>query len=303
MKRIISLFFAVLMVALLSCCSKEIKVITDFSKFADMKREADRIEVTFDNHSGAPFYFTIEDQAEIDEIMDIIFSSGFNNLGDSLTEMRGAVSHLSDGMTSLSESIHLIKNAITVKDEAALAEAFDKAYTSMGVIIDSVGIFAEVMTEVADVLEEAKLWSDRLSDAFVGVTNAFTDITAALTKVQGGIDSLRANISLDLTLCEEGLSLIRDGFKDLGLATANIKDTLLHLSDAFADVQGAIGAMDKVAEDFSDGMSSIAEATDIITEMSNGAVTLLGYLKSVDKIQFPTPPESSPALRGFPLAI
>ena len=218
--------------------------------------------------------------------------SGFNNLGDSLTEMRGAVSHLSDGMTSLSESIHLIKNAITVKDESALAEAFDKAYTSMGVIIDSVGIFAEVMTEVADVLEEAKLWSDRLSDAFVGVTNAFTDITAALTKVQGGIDSLRANISLDLTLCEEGLSLIRDGFKDLGLATANIKDTLLHLSDAFADVQGAIGAMDKVAEDFSDGMSSIAEATDIITEMSNGAVTLLGYLKSVDKIQFPTPPES-----------
>ena len=82
MKRIISLFFAVLLVAILSCCSKEIKVITDFSKFADMKREADRIEVTFDNHSGAPFYFTIEDQAEIDEIIDIIFSSGFNNLGD-----------------------------------------------------------------------------------------------------------------------------------------------------------------------------------------------------------------------------
>ena len=82
MKRILLMIFAGLLLVSVVSCGKEITVITDFSKFADMKRETDRIEVTFDNHSGEPFYFTIEEQADIEEIMDIIFSSEFNNLGD-----------------------------------------------------------------------------------------------------------------------------------------------------------------------------------------------------------------------------
>ena len=42
-----------------------------------MTRYTERIDVTFDNHTGAPFCFTIEDQAEIEKIMDIIFSASF----------------------------------------------------------------------------------------------------------------------------------------------------------------------------------------------------------------------------------
>ena len=62
-------------------CSKEINSINDFSKLSSMKRDAtDRIEVEFDNYSGAPFYFTIEDQEDIDEIMNIIFSSSFKRM-------------------------------------------------------------------------------------------------------------------------------------------------------------------------------------------------------------------------------
>ncbi len=59
---------------------KEITTITDFSKFADMTRETDKIEVEFDNYSGYPFYFTIEDQDDIDEIMSIIFSASFTKM-------------------------------------------------------------------------------------------------------------------------------------------------------------------------------------------------------------------------------
>ena len=51
----------------------EIDVITDFKKFSDMTREGtDKIDVTFDNHSGYPFYFTVQDQDDIAEIMEII---------------------------------------------------------------------------------------------------------------------------------------------------------------------------------------------------------------------------------------
>lgn len=62
-------------------CSKEIKSITDFSEYADMTRETDKIEVTFDNNSGSPFYFTIEKQEDIRQIMSIVFSSTFKNMG------------------------------------------------------------------------------------------------------------------------------------------------------------------------------------------------------------------------------
>jgi hypothetical protein len=86
MKRIFALFLALVMTASLVGCTKEkeINTVTDFSKFSDMTKETDRIEVTLDNYSGYPFYFTIEDREEIDEIMDIIFSASFNKIGDEL---------------------------------------------------------------------------------------------------------------------------------------------------------------------------------------------------------------------------
>ena len=62
-------------------CAKKIENINDFSKFSDMTQTTQRIEVEFDNASGVPFYFTIEDQTDIDEIMNIIFSSTFENRG------------------------------------------------------------------------------------------------------------------------------------------------------------------------------------------------------------------------------
>ena len=87
MKKLKLLIFALVCVFGLVGCSldnyeyKEINTITDFSKFADMTRDGTvKIDVTFDNYSGYPFYFTIEYQEDIDEIMDIIFSSSFTKM-------------------------------------------------------------------------------------------------------------------------------------------------------------------------------------------------------------------------------
>ena len=85
MKKLITLVLAlVCVICLVSCVSenneneKEVNTITDFSKFADMtKNGTDKIEVTFDNYSGSPYYFTVEDKEDIDEIMNCIFSSSF----------------------------------------------------------------------------------------------------------------------------------------------------------------------------------------------------------------------------------
>lgn len=82
MKKTLSLILA--LITILFCfvgCAKEVNTITDFSKFSDMTQDGtDKIEVTFDNYSGYPFYFTIEAQEDIEEIMDIIFSSSFTKM-------------------------------------------------------------------------------------------------------------------------------------------------------------------------------------------------------------------------------
>ena len=62
MKKL-SLFL--LFILTLCSCTKEINNINDFSKFSTMTKETDKIDVTFDNHSGSPFYFTIDNQKEI----------------------------------------------------------------------------------------------------------------------------------------------------------------------------------------------------------------------------------------------
>ena len=80
MKKSLALFLIFALTWSFVGCSKPINTITDFSGFAEMTRETDKIEVTFDNNTGTPFYFAIEDQEDIDEIMDIIFAASFEKM-------------------------------------------------------------------------------------------------------------------------------------------------------------------------------------------------------------------------------
>ena len=89
-------------------CGKEIKSITDFSEYADMTRETDKIEVTFDNNSGSPFYFTIEKQEDIRQIMSIVFSSTFKNMGKEL--FAGDNTYISIIQGERKYNLHLLMN-------------------------------------------------------------------------------------------------------------------------------------------------------------------------------------------------
>lgn len=87
MKKAISLVLVFILIACLVGCAKEVNTITDFSDFSDMTKDGtEKIEVTFDNHSGYPFYFTIEDREDIDEIMSIIFASSFEKRGKEIND-------------------------------------------------------------------------------------------------------------------------------------------------------------------------------------------------------------------------
>lgn len=83
--KILCGLMAILSILSIGGCAKESQRINDFSWLSSLKQDqTNRIEVCFDNYSGATFRFTIEEQADIDEIMNIIFSSTFIRMPDGL---------------------------------------------------------------------------------------------------------------------------------------------------------------------------------------------------------------------------
>ena len=59
---------------LLCSCSSNKEVITELSKYKNLSKNIEKIDVQFDNYSGKPFLFSITDNSTITEVMDIIFS-------------------------------------------------------------------------------------------------------------------------------------------------------------------------------------------------------------------------------------
>lgn len=58
----------------LAACSKSISKITDIARYSDMQKVTERIDVEFDNNSGKAFFFSITEETEITEIMELLFS-------------------------------------------------------------------------------------------------------------------------------------------------------------------------------------------------------------------------------------
>ncbi len=87
MKKIISaiicfLCLSIMIISIAGCSNaKTIVHITDMERFADMQESADSIEVEFDNHTGKPFKFTVEDKNDIAEIMNIVLTEELANMG------------------------------------------------------------------------------------------------------------------------------------------------------------------------------------------------------------------------------
>lgn len=62
-----------------SATEKEINCVTDI--FTDMQPQTDKIEVRFDNNTGKPFKFTVENKDDIHSIMDTVLNEKLVFLG------------------------------------------------------------------------------------------------------------------------------------------------------------------------------------------------------------------------------
>ncbi len=77
---IIIALIAIVSVIITYTCTKPVKYITEMDRFCNMRQTADSIDIEFDNHTGKPFEFTIEDESDINQIMGIIFTVELHDL-------------------------------------------------------------------------------------------------------------------------------------------------------------------------------------------------------------------------------
>lgn len=233
-------------------------------------------------------------KADLDTITEggYLLIGGISDIADALRNMRETIRGFIDGMESLGLSVSAINEAVVLKDEAKLSTSLDKAYNAIGDIISAAEKASATLNESAETLKEASEWGKELADAISDLTSRLTDLSGAMVKVQSGIDSLRENLSLDMNGADAGLEMILEGFGDMADAADHLRDTLLHLADAFVDLEAASELLADVSVDFTGALSSFADAAKLITVISEKLNTVVSYLAEVDPIQLPMPSEN-----------
>lgn len=77
------LLFFIALFAMVGCTNtKTVEYITDIAGYENMESGGDKIEVSFENGKQFGFNFTIEDKAEIDEIVNLVLTTQLINLGN-----------------------------------------------------------------------------------------------------------------------------------------------------------------------------------------------------------------------------
>ena len=221
--------------------------------------------------------------------------SGIGDLSDSIEPIKNAVISLKDGMTAIEKAVIAIDEAIDIKDEEKLKAAFESAYKAVGDMVNALSDMSDIFKDMAKTLEAAGIWGEKLIDAVGSVATTLTEMSNALITVKDGIDSLRANISFDADNVTEGMGLIRDGLDKLSAASLDIKNCFSHLSDALTDLNGGSEYLNAVITDMKEAIGGIKDAMGSISIISEKVGRLIGYLKGVDTVQIPSPPESMTA--------
>lgn len=214
--------------------------------------------------------------------------AGMDDISASLGKMQDSAESLAESLEALDKAITAIRSAVKIEDEEKLSLALDSAYAALGDIIDSMDELASLMSSMTDTLKEAKIWGDRLTDAFGVSADALADMSGALVSIQEGVDELRKNVSLDLDKVSGGLESIRLGLGEMAEAGKNLENAFLHISDALAKTEEIGVYMPDLMAKARESLGYLADAMKLLTNMSDKINLLVGYLDGVDPIQFPT---------------
>ena len=216
---------------------------------------------------------------------------GFDELLASIEKLREANSALSSGLTLLRQGLTNLSDAVEVRDEAAIRAALGEIHTALGNIASSIESMGGIMEDIAQTLDEMRIWGDSLVSAAGRIAAAFSDFSDALMKIQGGVDTLRNNVSLDLDSASEGLLEIRDGMQMLTSASVALENSIDHFYDSLTDMESASQELTNALGLLANALDTFEGVSEDMTDILYDTKALIDYLNGVDPIQLPTPGE------------
>lgn len=220
---------------------------------------------------------------------------GFDDLSASIGKLRGANTELGATIDKLQEGLTNLKEAVDVKDEAAIRSALDEIHTATGEIITSAKNISSILSNMADTMEEARIWGEKVVSGCREMANAFTAFAGGLEKIQGGVDSLRSNVTLDFDSAQNGITQIREGTVLLAEASVKLEEAVEHTRDALEDMESASAEITKAMDSFASAFNSFNTAAGSVTDILYDIKNLMSYLNGVDPLQIEKPNEE---LRG-----
>ena len=216
---------------------------------------------------------------------------GFEDMSASIGKLQEANTALGSGIDKLQAGLTKLKSAVDVKDEAAIRSALDEIHTALGEIIASTQDISVILSDMADTMEEARIWGESVISACREMSNSFTAFGAALEKIQGGVDAIRNNVAIDFDSAKNGITQIREGAQLLIGASVKLEDAVGHARDALEDMESASTEITKAMDSFASAFGSFDTAAGSITDILYDVQNLMSYLDGVDPLQIQKPSE------------
>lgn len=217
--------------------------------------------------------------------------SGFDDLSACISKLREVNSFLGVGIGKLQSGLTKLKSGVEVKDEDAIRSALDDIHSALGEIIASTKNIAAIISDMADTMEDAKLWSETLVGACREMSDAFSSFSSAIETIQTGVDVVRGNVTLDLESTKDGIALIREGMSKLSSASVKLEQAVQHSKNAMTDMESASTELAEAMNNFSLGFAALEAVSESLTDIANDVKALFEYLESVNPLQIPKPNE------------
>lgn len=218
-----------------------------------------------------------------------LVAAGFEDLYKSTQSLSAAADSAKEGITLVAQGAAQMRSGIIIKDINAIRTAIGQIYDGTGKINGSFKTISTTMGNIADTVQKMKIWGDNTAQDCRTIADAFAKMSQGADKVQNGLKTLKADITVDGDNAQSGLDDIVSGLQDVFSAAGNVQSAAAGISAAFKDIETASPQLKELFSSLADTTNTFATASDTLKTTFNDISSLFSYLNSADKIQLTQP--------------
>lgn len=180
---------------------------------------------------------------------------------------------LESGMGKITDGLGKLREAVLVKDGAAVSEALRQIEAGSRELAGAADSLGKAMAKLSDALESQNTAPGEVIAILRELGSIFTNASSAVFRIADGMSKLQENITADLNLTGDGLALLLDGMQVFGQIPGQISQATEHL-------KSALDSMTQASEGLRQGLGTFAGALAVFGEASDGITTVISEMSA-----------------------